>query len=194
MHGTNFTAELTPPFQGASEYFFEKCEHFFADAEKRFHGDDLSTKCLFWLQGESDARSDAVEYQIKLEILWEELKKIGFTHFFCIRVDYFGHCGIDKVMQAQEHFVTQNDGAYMLTRAASYFTYLGQNDDEWFINSPLDEYKNCRDSFYGFNNHHINEKGFSLLAKRTAKNAYRILIENKPPLLEQENIRSLFEK
>ena len=109
-------------------------------------------------------------------------------------MDYFGHDGIDKVMQAQERFVAQNDDAYMLTRAASYFTYFGQNESEWFVNSPLDEYRDCRDSFYGYNNQHINEKGFALLAKRAAKNAYRILIEHKPPKLEQENIRTLFQK
>ena len=176
---------------GAAEYFFEKCHDFFTDAEKHFENDDLSNKCFFWLQGESDACKSDVEYEMKLEILWERLKLAGFTHFFCIRVDYFGSNGIDKVMRAQENFVSRHSDAYMLTRAASYFTYPGQNEDKWFISPPDEEYRNCRDSFYGYNNQHINEKGFSVIASHASKNLYRVLIKNEEPLLETENIKAL---
>jgi len=80
---------------------------------------------------------------------------------------------------------------YMLTRAASYFAYAGRDEDDWFISSPEEEYKFCRDSFYGYENQHINEKGFSVIAKHAVKNLYRILIDGKEPLLEAENIRLL---
>ena len=176
---------------GAAEYFFEKCHDFFADAENHFESDDLSNKCLFWLQGESDAGGSDVEYEKKLEILRERLKTIGFTNFFCIRIDYFGSNGISKVMKAQEDFVPRHADAYMLTRAASYLTYPGQKEDDWFISPPGEEYRDCRDSFFGYNNNHINEKGFSLIAERAVKNLYRVLRENKEPILEEENIKAL---
>ena len=79
---------------GSTEYFFEKCKDFFTDSSNQFKDDDLSNKCFFWLQGESDANGTKEDYEAKLEILWDRLKKIGFTHFFCIRVDYFGSNGI----------------------------------------------------------------------------------------------------
>lgn len=192
VYGTSYNTEVAVQMRGASEYCFEKCKDFFADAEKYFLDDDLRAKCFFWLQGESDTSDAPMEYQIKLEIFWEELKKIGFTHFFCIRVDYFGSDGIANVMKAQEDFVSKHDDAYMLTRAASYFTHPMQDGREWFVAPPQEIYRNCRDSFYGYNNHHINEKGFSLLAKRVAKNAYRILIARKSPKLERENVRTLY--
>lgn len=176
---------------GAADYFFEKCKHFFADAQTAFSEDSLENKCIFWLQGESDARDSVIEYETKLDILWEELKKIGFTHFFCIRVDYFGCDGISNVMKAQERFGAKHPDAYMLTRAASYFTHPLQNEGEWFVSEPLEIYRNCRDSFYGYNNHHINEKGFLVIAKRATENLYRVLIENKQPLLEDELVRAL---
>lgn len=176
---------------GAADYFFEKCNHFFEDAEKRFVGEELSNKCFCWLQGESDTQMAEIEYQIRLDILWERLKAIGFTHFFCIRVDYFGSSGIYRVMRAQERFVAEHPDAYMLTRAASFFTFPGQNEQEWFVSPPDDTYRNCRDSCFGYKNNHINEKGFALLAKRAAKNLYRVLVESKEAVPEEENVRSL---
>ena len=192
-NGCTYDTELSKAYHiaGAAEYFFEKCRDFFADAEKHFEGDNLSGKCFFWLQGESDAGRSDVEYEKKLEILWERLKTIGFTNFFCIRIDYFGSNGISKVMKAQEDFVSRHADAYMLTRAASYLTYPGQKEDDWFISPPGEEYRDCRDSFFGYNNNHINEKGFSLIAERAVKNLYRVLRENKEPILEEENIKAL---
>ena len=66
-----------------------------------------------------------------------------------------------------------------------------QNDEEWFVTAPDDEYKHCRDSFCGYPNHHINEKGFSVIASHAVKNLYRVLIEKKSPILEDENVRTL---
>lgn len=180
-----------PQMVGAADYFLQKCKDFFKDAKVEFPNDDMPTRCFFWLQGEGDADNAAIEYETKLDILWDKLKEIGFTHFFCIRVDFFGVPEIVRVMEAQELFTEKHADAYMLTRAASYFAYAGRDEDAWFISSPEEEYKFCRDSFYGYENQHINEKGFSVIAKHAVKNLYRILIDGKEPLLEAENIRLL---
>ena len=55
----------------------------------------------------------------------------------------------------------------------------------------LPELDDCRDSFYGFSNWHINEKGFSIVAKKMAFNTYRVLKENLPPVLEEEMIPNI---
>ena len=176
---------------GAADYFLEKCKDFFTDAESRFSDDTLENRCFFWLQGESDTGLSAAEYQIRLEILWEKLKEIGFTHFFCIRVDFFGVSSIDRIMEAQESFTSSHTDAHMLTRVASFFPYAGWDGEDWFLTPPAEEYLNCRDSFFGFENQHINEKGFSVIASHAAENLARILIQGYPPILEEENIRSL---
>jgi hypothetical protein len=171
-----------------AEYFAEKCRDFFEDAQKKFVGDDLSNKCFFWLQGEAEGKNAVIEYETKLDILWENVKKLGFTHFFCIRVDYFGYPGIYRVMKAEESFTEKHSDAFMLTRAASYLTFPGQEEQGWFKTSPSEEYRDCRDSCFGLKNDHINEKGFILIAKRSAKNLYRVLVQGKQPILEEENI------
>ena len=177
-----------------ADYFAEKCKDFFCDAAKEFPDDDLSNKCFFWLQGEAEAaKNDVIEYETKLEILWENVKKLGFTHFFCIRIDYFGHPGIYRVMKAQENFASKHDDVYMLTRVASYFTFPNQDESGWFINPPSEEHKNCRDSFYGFKNDHINEKGFRVIADHAVKNLYNVLVLRKAPILEEENILPLLD-
>ena len=178
---------------GAAEYFQSKCKDFFADAEEFFANDTLSSRCLFWLQGESDISRSSIEYEMMLDVFWDALKKIGFTHFCCIRVDYFGDDRIERIMRAQESFASHHEDAYLMTRAASFFTHPEQNESDWFVVPPDAEYRNCRDSEFGFPNHHINEKGFSLIAKRSAKNLYRILVEGCEPLLEEENIRTLLQ-
>ncbi|MBQ8357517.1 MAG: hypothetical protein IJX39_06875 [Clostridia bacterium] len=193
VHGTCFEETIPPGHRmpGAADYFFEKCKDFFQDAKAAFPDDDLSSRCFFWLQGEGDAISSSVEYEIQMEILWNALKRIGFTHFFCIRVDFFGKPEIAGIMKAQESFTKRAKGAYMLTRAASYFPYALKDESDWFISPPNEEYENCRDSFYGYGNQHINEKGFSVIAKHAVKNLCRVLIEGQEPLLEEENIKNL---
>ncbi len=191
-HGTDHPKLNTEPrFRAAGEYLLLKSTDFFLDAKKRFAEDDTSDKCFIWLQGESDAKRSAEEYGIKMDVLWEGLKQIGFTHFFCARVDYFGSSDIYKIMQAQEDFVSRHPDAHMLTRAASYFTYPGQSEDDWFVSPPSDEYRNCRDSYFGFKNQHINEKGFLVIAEHAVKNLYRVLVNNEEPVLEEENIKEL---
>lgn len=194
-NGTQYNAvsELDTEFRitGAADYFFEKCADFLADSESHFSGDTLQNKCFFWLQGEADAQDSVAEYEMKLDILWEHLKPLGFTHFFCIRIDFFGREGIVNIMKAQERFTARHPDAYMLTRVASYFTYAGRDEREWFVRTPDEECQFCRDSFYGYNNQHINEKGFSVIAEHSVKNLYRVLVEKKEPLLEAENIQLL---
>ena len=188
---TEYEPSLSARMEGAADYFFEKCRDFLTDAEKKFPEDCLDNRCFFWLQGESDAKDSSIEYEMKLEILWNELKTVGFTHFFCIRVDYFGNDLIHNVMLAQENFTAKHSDAYMMTRSASFFSYAGRDEAEWFSCDSYEEYKNCRDSFYGYKNQHINEKGFLVIASHTADNLFRVLVENQDPLLETENIRML---
>ncbi len=192
-NGTNYDPNIWDKnrMPGAADYFFEKCRAFLSDAKTRFENDDMTNKCFFWLQGESDAGLPPIVYEMKMQLLWDNLKQIGFSRFFCIRVDFFGSENICQTMKAQESFVKHNKDAYMLTRIASYFTYPGQNKDEWFKSKPNEECENCRDSFYGYQNHHINEKGFSVIAKYAVKNLYRVLVLGEKPLLEAENIKML---
>lgn len=195
-HGTDYDEEIVGPhlLSGAPEYFIEKCVDFFSDAESHFAGDDMTNKCLIWLQGEADAYRSAAEYEMKLSAFWKFLKPLGFTHFFIVRVDYFGDERIARIMQAQENFASSRKDVYILTRVASYLTYPYQDEEKWFVRTPTDEERECRDSFFGFDNNHINEKGFSVIAERCVKNLYRILVENNEPMLEDENIRSLVYK
>lgn len=192
-YGTSLNTDIqnNHRMNGAADYFFEKCSDFFLDAKMHFTEDDISSRCFFWLQGESDVKLSAKEYEIKLDILWEGLKNIGFTHFFCLRVDFFGVDTIDRIMFAQECFVDKNEDAYMLTRAASYFLYPDQDEKDWFCVEPEEEYNMCRDSFFGYPNQHINEKGFLIIARRATENLIRVLILDEAPILEDENIRTL---
>ena len=191
-YNTAISAKNRTP--GAADYFLEKCKDFFADAETFFPGNLSGNRCFFWLQGESDAGLSVIEYKLRMEILWKKLKEIGFTHFFCIRVDFFGNSGIARIMQAQEQFVSEHPDAYMLTRIASYFPYADRDEQDWFLVPPAEECENCRDSFYGFENQHINEKGFQVIASHAVENLQRVLENGKSPILEKENIRSLLQE
>lgn len=177
--------------RGASAYFLEKTGAFFKDSQVRFANEDLSQKYLVWLQGESDIKLSVIEYKTMLEVFWKKCKELGFTKFLCIRVGYFGCDEIVNIMKAQEEFCNETPDAYMMTRAYSLMPYAGQEQSEWFSEIPTDEYQYCRDSFYGFTNQHINEKGHLLLAKRLAENLHRMSYMNKEPLLESELVKML---
>lgn len=179
-------------WHGASAYFDKKVKDFFADAEDRFAGDDMSNKILVWCQGESDRTQPKERYRIRLEILWEHMKTLGFTHFFCVRVGNWPESQkIHEVMQAQEEFCAENENCYIITRAMSFMPCKNVDSEDWFVETPSEEYHNCRDRDFGFNNPHINENGFALVAKRMADNAVRVLREGKEPLLEKEIISKL---
>ena len=173
-------------------YFCEKTKDFFADAKKYFWGEDLSEKCFVWLQGESDAYMTKQEYMAFLEVLFERVKKLGITKFFIIRVGYWADDRISQIMLAQEEFCQTTCNAYMLTRACSNMPFFEQDESSWFIRHPGERYQKCRDSFYGFDNWHINEKGFKVIAKQATKNLFRVLRENQSPNLEKENVKALY--
>ena len=174
---------------GAAEYFGQKVTDFFKDSAKKFPDDDLSEKMLVWLQGESDAGTDDCyeTYIANLGLLWTKARKLGFTKLLIIRVGYWGLKAISGVMRAQEDYCQKTENAYIITRAMSYFKHPTLNEEDWFNTPPTEEYCNCRDSFYGFNNNHINEKGFKVIANHAVPNILRIL-NGEEPVLEEENI------
>ena len=196
-YGTNFAGigEKKAMWLGASAYFDQKVKDFFADAEERFAGDDMTSKVLVWCQGENECTKPKAIYKTRLEILWKHMKELGFTHFFCVRIGNWpirsGTSMVHEVMQAQEEFCAENESCYIITRAMSHMPCRGVDADDWFVEKPDDEYMNCRDSWFGFGNHHINEKGFSIVAERIADNAVRVLCEGKEPLLEKEIVSKL---
>lgn len=183
-NGENFPLQTL--CDNGADYFFEKSKDFFIDSEENFKGEDLSTKCFFFLQGESDANIDKNLYKLYLKTLWKHLKNIGFTHFFLIRVGYWSCDGILNVMKAQEEFCLETEDAYMLTRVCSFIPKKDQNLNVWYKKDSVDEYADCRDSYYGFINDHINDKGFKLIAKHAVKNLKRVMVENLPAILEEE--------
>lgn len=172
-----------------ADYFDLKSRDFFADSEIRFAGDDMSEKVLVWLQGESDAKNGYDHYMLQLCKLWERAKNLGFTKFFIVRIDYFGNEAITEIMRAQEDFCEKNEDAFIITRVASYLKHPKQPEN-WCL-ADTEEFDLCRDSFYGFNNNHINEKGFKVITKYAVPNIIRVLFENKPPILEAEQIVKL---
>ena len=178
--------------RGASKCFQKKCISFFRESENAFPKENTSVRCLIWLQGESDAHMSKTEYQALLEVLWKRAQNIGFTHFFMIRVGYFGNDGIVKIMKAQEAFCKDTENAFMLTRACSFMPFENQPDG-WFISEPNEKYQLCRDSFLGFPNPHINEKGFCVIAKKCAESMENILVHHTPARSEDELITFLKE-
>ena len=177
---------------GALTYFSNKAKAFFEDAKLMFTEDVIKTKAFVWLQGESDAKLSEIEYRLRLEILWERLRKLGFTHFFCIRVGMWGEeANITEIMKAQEKFCAQNKSCYMLTRSCSFMTFPEKHQNLSYIKTPDGKYFGCRDSFLGFPNDHINEKGHILIAKHAVANAKRILIDNDEVELEEELVVDL---
>lgn len=173
----------------AANYFDEKATDFFNDCQTYFENDDTSERILVWLQGESDWRFDYNYYMDQLALFWQRCEKLGFTKFFIVRVGYFGSDKITEIMKAQEDFCKANENAYIITRVGSFLKFYG--NDEQIFNSEIveDEFLYCRDSFYGFSNQHINEKGFKTIAKYAVPNVLRILLENKQPILEKERIK-----
>lgn len=177
----------------AADYFDKKVTDFFEDCELAFDEDDTSERVLFWMQGENDGTKGYEYYKSSLNTLWIKAKALGFTKFFIIRAGYWGEEEIVDVMRAQEDFCRECKDAFLLTRVGSYFEYVGQKSDEWFKNNTPMNFSYCRDSFYGFPNQHINEKGFKIIAQHAVPNIVRVLFEGKEPVLEEENILRLIQ-
>ena len=53
----------------------------------------IANQCFVWLQGESD-KHNYIQYKLKLQALWSHLQSIGFTHFFILRVGYWGSSAV----------------------------------------------------------------------------------------------------
>ena len=63
----------------------------------------------------------------------------------------------------------------------------GQNIEKWYkTREDVSEFLNCRDSFFGFKNNHINQLGFEIISKFAIKNLTRVLIDKLPVELEKE--------
>lgn len=172
----------------ASDYFAEKVSDFFSDSEKFFSQDDTKERVFIWHQGESDSSMSYNSYKDSLKQLYKMTKKLGFTKFFICRVGYWGNNNIANIMRAQEDFCNEEKDAFMITRVSSFFEYPNQNIENWFCVPIEEDHKLCRDSFLGYSNNHINEKGFQIMAKHAAPNAIRIVFDRTEPILEQERI------
>lgn len=191
-YGTSYKALVPDNLSGAGDAFDKKYNSMLEDYAKSYPGNTLENKCFVWLQGEGDAGYSYAEYKLKMQVLWEHLQEIGFTHFFVLRVGFWGSTGIINVIKAQEDFCTENENCYIVTRAPSLIPHPGANTDNWWISKPSAEYKNCRDSYItDSTNHHFNEKAMRLFAERSAENVHRILHQGLEPVLEEENIKGM---
>lgn len=175
----------------AEEIYCRKCKVFFEDAEKTYGHDCTGEKILVWHQGESNSADTCEEYKKKLNILWDKAQTLGFDRFFIIRIGYWYTHDTCNVMRAQEEFCEENEKAYIISRDASFMPdpiYMDKIED-YYTEEPEQDYLFCRDAYYGYNNSHINEKGFIITAKTAAQNAYRILKENKNPILKRDIVK-----
>lgn len=192
-HGTKYGTLANSALSGAGDAFDDKYRAMVEDYAALAPDATIGNKCFVWLQGESDAGRSSIEYKLKMEVLWDHLQDLGFTHFFMLRVGYWGNTAIRNVIQAQEDFCVENENCHIVTRAPSLIPYPGATTENWWIDEPADEYDNCRDSYIvsGNTNHHFNEKAFQLFAERSAENIHRILYLGLDPILEEENIRGI---
>lgn len=190
-NGTSY-ATLTST-SGAGEAFNEKYNAMLRDYADIEPDNTIVNKCFLWLQGESDAtRSTYAEYKIKMQVLWSHLQRLGFTHFFVLRVGYWGNANIINIIKAQEDFCKETDNCFIVTRAPSLIPYKGATTSNWWIKEPDEKYADCRDSFLAStSNNHFNEKGHKIFAQVCADNVNRVLHLGLNPVLETENIKGM---
>lgn len=175
----------------SEEVYQRKCCAFFRDAEAAYGNAPLGKRILVWNQGESDSGNSCEEYKKKLSLLWKEGKKIGFDLLMILRVSYWFTHDTCYIMQAQEEFCSENPDAFIITRSFSMMPdpHFMEQPEAFYTKEPPAQYHFCRDSYYGYDNSHINEKGFMLAAKAAAENAHRILKKQEHPILEQDLVR-----
>ena len=177
---------------GAGEAFADKYRAMVEDFPGFAPEKTVKNKCFVWLQGESDSQSSYAAYKLKMQVLWEHLQNLGFTHFFVLRVGYWDNPGILNVIKAQEDFCAENENCHIVTRAPSLIPCPGATTANWWLEEPAAEYQNCRDCYLtGTGNLHFNENAMILFAQRSAENVHRILHLGEEPLLEAENIRGM---
>ncbi len=170
---------------GASKVFEAKCKELFERAEEKF---EIGKKAFVWLQGESDWQDTEEEYRLKLEILYAKVKELGFDIFLMLRVGYWNSEGIINVIRAQEAFCKSHGDCFMASRAVSYMDNISPAPPSDWFKKNAEVYKNCRDTYFGSHNFHINENGFMILGKELAENVHRILKLQKPPTLGEEKL------
>ncbi len=177
--------------EAAETVYCEKCKAFFKDAEKVYGHDNIGEKILIWHQGESDSGNSCAEYKQKLNIFWKKAKKLGFDRFFIIRCGFWYTHETCHIMRAQEEFCRENKETHIISRSISFMPdpYFMDSLEDYYIKEPEKKYFFCRDSYYGYDNSHINERGFMLAAKEAAQNAYRIMKENKEPDLKEDIVK-----
>ena len=186
-HKTLTSSDLT----GGGDAFDAKYQAMLKDYAELEPNNTIVNKCFFWLQGESDTHVWA-EYRYKLQALWKHLQSIGFTHFFILRVGFWGSTALINEIKAQTDFCNDNENCYIITRAPSLIPHPSANTNNWWVTTPSSEYDNCRDSYLAStSNHHFNEKAHKIFAKRSADNVNRVLHLGLEPILEEENIKDM---
>ena len=190
-NGNSYSTLSAASLSGAGDAFDAKYNAMIDDYVTFAPDNTVKNKCFVWLQGESDGGS-YIEYKLKMQVLWEHLQTLGFSHFFVLRVGYWGSAGVLNAIKAQEDFCAENDNCYIVTRAPSLIPYPTATTDNWWINEPSAEYDNCRDSYLvDSSNNHFNERAMQIFAERSAENIHRILYLGLDPVLEEENIRGM---
>lgn len=190
LNGTSY-ASMGSDGSEAATIFDDKVTAMISDFPRLSSG-EIRTKNFVWLQGESDYNLSTYEYKIRLQVLWNHMKTLGFERFLMVRVGYWSGIGILNVIKAQEEFSSQNSDVYMVTRACSFFPHgtFASNSalyEQYYVDDPMPEYKYTRDSTAGiYANDHVNERGFIALGERMAKNTERILRRGLDSEVEKE--------
>ena len=190
-NSTSYATLTSSSLSGAGDAFDAKFNAMLKDYAEFAPETTIANKCFVWLQGESDVHVYA-EYKLRLEALWSHLQSLGFTHFFILRVGFWGSASVINEIKAQTDFCEENENCYIITRAPSLIPHPGATTDNWWIREPSEEYADCRDSYLAStSNHHFNEKAHKIFARRSAENIHRILHLGLPPILEDENIKGM---
>ena len=190
-NSTSYSGLSSSSLTGGGNAFDAKYFAMLRDYAEFRPGVTIKNKCFVWLQGESDEHN-YIQYKLKLQALWSHLQSVGFTHFFILRVGYWGSYSIINEIKAQEDFCAENENCYIITRAPSLIPYPGATTSNWWKYEPSYEYNDCRDSYItNTTNKHFNEKAFKIFARKSADNIHRILHLGLEPLLEEENIKDM---
>ena len=190
-NSTSYSGLSSSSLTGGGNAFDAKYFAMLRDYAEFRPGVTIKNKCFVWLQGESDEHN-YIQYKLKLQALWSHLQSVGFTHFFILRVGYWGAYSIINEIKAQEDFCAENENCYIITRAPSLIPYPGATTSNWWKYEPSYEYNDCRDSYItNTTNKHFNEKAFKIFARKSADNIHRILHLGLEPLLEEENVKDM---
>lgn len=190
-HSTSYQAITSSNLSGAGDAFDAKYTAMIRDYADFAPLNTIANKCFVWLQGESDVHNYAV-YKLRLQALWSHLQGLGFTHFFILRVGYWGSPSVINEIKAQTDFCDENENCYIVSRAPSLIPFPGATTSDWWITDPSPEYDDCRDSYIAStSNNHFNEKAHKIFARKAAENIDRILHMGLPPVLEEENLQGM---